>query len=93
MRNKYTWVFTKKAEKEFNKLDKTVQQRIIKWLNKNIECSTNPRFYGKPLEGELGHYYSYRVGSYRILADIHDDKFIVVIVKTDKRSQVYRIKR
>lgn len=88
---RYTWSFNKKALKQFTKqLDKPVQARIIEWLDTNIEGSTNPRAWGKPLEGELGTLWRYRVGSYRIIADIRDDVFTVIVVKAGKRGDVYK---
>lgn len=88
---KYTWSFDSKALKEFKKkLDKPVQVRIIKWLDSHIEGSNNPRVWGKALEGELGTLWRYRVGSYRIIADIQDNIFTVVVVKAGKRNDVYK---
>lgn len=33
---------------------------------------------------------SYRVGDYRIIADIQDDKVIILVVDVDKRNDVYK---
>lgn len=91
---KYTWSFNQKALKDFKKnLDKPVQRRIINWLDKHIEGSNNPRVWGKVLEGELGTLWRYRIGSYRIIADIQDEVFTVVAVKAGKRNDVYKRKR
>lgn len=87
----YTWSFNEKAWRDFKKsLDRTVQIRIVNWLNSHIEGSPNPRIWGKALEGAFGNLWRYRVGSYRIIADIKDDEFIVVIVKAGKRNDVYK---
>ena len=88
--NKYTWEFAKKADKEFSKLDKQIQIRIVKWLDTHIENSDNPRSWGKALEGEFGTLWRYRVGKYLIIADIHDNKFIVAALKTSKRNEIYK---
>lgn len=89
----YTWSFDKQALKDFQKrLDKTVQKRIINWLDEHIEGTDNPRVWGKALEGELGTLWRYRVGSYRIIADIQDNVFTVVVVKAGKRNDVYKRK-
>lgn len=88
---KYTWSFNQKAFKDFQKnLDKPVQYRIIKWLDSHIEGTDNPRIWGKALEGQFGTLWRYRVGSYRIIADIHDGIFNVVVVKAGKRNDVYK---
>jgi len=85
----YHWPFDKKAAKEFSRLDCTIQRRIIRWLDKHIEGYDNPRAWGKALEGQLGTLWCYRVGHYRVIADIRDGKFLVLVVKTGKRGQVY----
>ncbi|CAK1240849.1 type II toxin-antitoxin system RelE family toxin [Fructobacillus tropaeoli] len=89
---RYRWKFDKKAEKQFEKLDKPVQRRLYNWLELNISGTNNPRLFGKALEGEFKTLWRYRVGKYRIIADIVDDEFVVVVLKTDKRSDVYRNK-
>lgn len=88
---KYTWSFNQKAFKDFQKnLDKPVQYRIIKWLDSHIEGTDDPRIWGKALEGQFGTLWRCRVGSYRIIADIHDEIFNVVVVKAGKRNDVYK---
>ncbi|CAK1223679.1 MULTISPECIES: type II toxin-antitoxin system RelE family toxin [Fructobacillus] len=89
---RYRWKFDRKAEKQFEKLDKPVQRRLYNWLELNISGTNNPRLFGKALEGEFKTLWRYRVGKYRIIADIVDDEFVVVVLKTDKRSDVYRNK-
>jgi len=86
----FDWEFNTKAEKEFSKLDATVQKRIIAWLNANIYGSDNPRRQGKALTGDLGNFWRYRIGKYRIIADIQDERFIVTVIKTDKRNDIYK---
>lgn len=91
---RYTWEFNKKALKQFSKkLDKPVQKRIIDWLDDHIEGTDNPRKWGKPLEGEYGTLWRYQVGSYRILADIHDNIFVVEVVKAGKRGEIYELRK
>lgn len=90
---KYTWSFDKKALKDFKKkLDKPVQRRIILWLDTHILGSDNPRLWGKALEGNFGSLWRYRVGSYRIIAEIKDSVFNVVVVKAGKRNDIYKNK-
>lgn len=85
----YHWAFDKKAAKEFSKLDRSVQRRIVRWLDDHIEGYNNPRAWGKALEGKLGTLWRYRVGHYRVIADIRDGKLLVLVVKTGKRGQIY----
>lgn len=80
---------TKEADKAFGKLDKPIKQRIISYFEKRILVDKNPRRLGKPLSGNLTGYWSYRVGDYRIIADIQDDRLIILVVDIDHRRQVY----
>lgn len=88
----YTWSFDKKAYKEFKKLDKPIQKRLITWLDKHIEGTENPRQWGKALEGDFKTLWRYRVGSFRLIVDIIDNEFVVLIIKTGKRNDVYKNK-
>ena len=89
---KFNWEFDAKAKKLFDKLDKPIKLRIVKWHNTNIKDCENPRLFGQALEGEFENYWRYRVGKYRILADIQDGVFTVLVIKVDKRSDVYKRK-
>ncbi|CAM3046157.1 type II toxin-antitoxin system RelE family toxin [Lactiplantibacillus plajomi] len=90
---KYTWSFNQKAFKDFKtNFDKPVQIGIIKWLGSHIEGADNPRIWGKALKGEFSTLWRYRVGSYRIIADIQDGIFLVEVIKAGKRNDVYKQK-
>lgn len=80
---------TKEADKAFGKLDKPVKQRIINYFETRVLNDKNPRRLGKPLSGNLTGYWSYRVGDYRIIADIQDKHFVILVIDIDHRRQVY----
>jgi len=50
----------------------------------------DPRRLDKSLTGELGEYWRYRVGPYRIIASIEDQRFRVLLVRVAHRNAVYR---
>lgn len=77
-----------RAKKDFAKLDKHIQIQIFKKL-KFIESLDNPKDDGKPLAGNLLGLWRYRSGDYRILAQILDDKLIILVVKISHRKNVY----
>jgi mRNA interferase RelE/StbE len=81
MANRYRWDFDGSAEKQFAKLDSPTQRRILRWLDTNIQGCENPRLFGKALEGEYENLWRYRIGKYRLIADIHDGVFHVLVVK------------
>jgi mRNA interferase RelE/StbE len=80
-----------KAEKELGKLDKGVAKRITKFLRERVAALDDPRSIGEALVGpRLGDRWKYRVGDYRIIADIQDDVLVVYVVKIGNRREVYR---
>ena len=88
----YSVIISPAAEKTIAKLDKPVQQRIQKYLKDKLIGCENPRKYGKVLEGDLKNFWRYRVGDYRLVAEIQDDKILILIVDVDKRNDVYKKK-
>lgn len=83
------FAYTKKSLKAFSKLDKSAQKRIIAFTNE-LESLENPRIKGKALKGELSEYWRYRVGDYRLVCEIFDDKMLILCLKVDKRDKVYK---
>ena len=83
--------YGKDAEKEIAKLDRQMAQRIIKFMGNRVAKLENPRSIGAALTGStLGDYWKYRVGDYRIIAEIQDEKLIVQVVRVGNRREVYR---
>ncbi len=79
-----------KVQKQLKKLDKQVSKKIVAWLNEKIDNCENPRCYGKALVGNLGEFWRYRIGDYRVLAKIEDTQLLVLAVKINHRKQVYK---
>ena len=83
--------FEKAAEKELQKFDRQVALRIVKFLRERVAILENPRSIGEALTGStLGNYWKYRVGDYRIIADIQDASVVVQVVRLGNRREVYR---
>lgn len=85
----YSVKYKKSALKKLDNLDVNIRERIKTWIEENLEGCENPRLHGKALHGEWHGYWRYRVGDYRIIAKIEDDKVIIFVVKIDKRGEVY----
>lgn len=83
------FAYTKKAKKSFLKLDILTQKKIAHFTQ-SLECLENPRIKGKALKGELGEYWRYRVGDYRLICEIFDEKMIILCLKLAKRDKVYK---
>ncbi|MGH8370663.1 MAG: type II toxin-antitoxin system RelE family toxin [Gammaproteobacteria bacterium] len=82
---------TEVARKQLRKLDKPVAVRILNFLEQRIAVLENPRTLGDPLRGpELGRYWKYRVGDYRVITSIHDESITILVISVGHRRDVYR---
>jgi len=86
----YSVVFTDKALKELRKLDPYTASFILGWIRKNLQGCENPRRIGKGLVEDLGGSWCYRIGNYRLLAEIFDCNVTILVLTIGHRSQVYR---
>ncbi|MCL1797816.1 MAG: type II toxin-antitoxin system RelE/ParE family toxin [Eggerthellaceae bacterium] len=87
----YTVRIKKQAEKEISKLEKKTQLLIVHWIFDNLEGCKDPRMVrgAKKLEG-IENGWRWRVGTYRILGRIQDDKVLIELFKVGHRKEVYR---
>lgn len=81
--------FTEQALKQLKKMDKHTASLITGWLRKNIEDCSDPRQHGKGLTANRSGQWRYRVGDYRIIAEIQDEKIIVLVVGIGHRKEIY----
>lgn len=85
----YKIVYEKRALKNLQKIDKSQQRMIIAWIEKNLQNTSNPKRHGKALKGQLKEYWRYRVGNYRILADINQDEVKIIVINIGHRKDIY----
>lgn len=78
------------AEKQLRKLDRQTQRRILDWLEDRIEACKNPRHFGEPLKGGHKGLWRYRIGDYRVLCDIQDQRVVVLVLAIGHRREIYR---
>ena len=83
--------FAAAAERELGRLDPPVARRILGFLRDRIAPIEDPRSLGEALKGsDLGAFWKYRVGDYRIIANINDQAVQILVVRIGNRRQVYR---
>jgi mRNA interferase RelE/StbE len=78
------------AEKQIQKLDRSAQGPIVRFLRERVQAADNPRQWGKPLHGDKGGLWRYRVGDYRLICDIQDERITVLVLQVGHRKDVYR---
>lgn len=86
---KWSIRFNKVAQKNYEKLDKPVQQQIQRFLREKLLPSNNPRLLGKSLSGNYSDFWRYRISNYRIICKIEDKELIILIVRVAHRRDVY----
>ena len=83
--------FDPDAVKDLKKLDKQIQIRILDFLRERLARLDNPRELGEALAGsKLGNYWKYRVGDWRIICDLQDQRIVVRVLRVGNRREVYR---
>ena len=83
--------FGPKAQRQLEQLDRQVARRIFRFLFERVAPLDNPRSLGHALTGsELGDYWKYRVGDYRIIASIEDTILRIIVVRVAHRRESYR---
>lgn len=79
----------KSAKKELSKLDKTAAERILRFLEERIATEEDPRRFGESLAENLAGLWKYRIGNYRVIVEIQDERVVVLVLRVGHRSKVY----
>lgn len=81
--------FDRDAARDLRKLDAQAQHDILRYLRDRIATEEDPRRFGHALTGNLKGLWRYRIGDYRIVASIEDNRFVVLVVTVGHRREVY----
>ncbi len=81
---------TATAVKQLGKLDKSEAKRITGFLRQRLATLDDPRSTGKALTGpQLGAYWRYHVGDYRIICEIQDSRLCILVIEVGNRRDIY----
>lgn len=86
----WTIEFAPEAARELKKLGRTEAGRILRTLEERIAVLDDPRRLGAPLVGEHSGYWRWRIGDYRVIARIEDERVLILVVRVGHRREVYR---
>lgn len=86
----WTIEFHPDAAKEIKKLGRSEAARILRTLEQRIAPLPDPRALGAPLKGEHEGFWRWRIGDYRVIAHIEDQRVLILIVRIAHRREVYR---
>lgn len=89
---KYSVETTARFDKEFRKLDRYTQRMIKSWIDKNLVDTENPRQHGKGLAANRSGQWRYRIGVYRLICQIEDEKLVILALSVGHRRDIYAVK-
>lgn len=82
--------FSKTALRDLKKMDRHTAALVLGWIRKNLEGCEDPRQHGKALSANLSGQWRYRVGDYRILAEIQEDRVVILVLAVGHRREIYQ---
>ena len=77
-----------RAEKDLGKCDRPIQKRIVQYIEK-VVTENDPRQWGQPLLHDKSGLWRYRVGDYRVICQIEDSCFTVLVMACGHRKEIY----
>jgi mRNA interferase RelE/StbE len=87
----YNVELSAEVDRELGKLDAQQAKRILKFLHEPVAKLDDPRSIGEALHGSrLGEFWKYRVGDYRLICKIEDDRLVMLVLRVGHRKEIYR---
>ncbi len=86
----WTIEFEAEALRELKRLGTEPARRIVHTLEQRIASLDDARKIGDALVGQWSGYWRYRIGDYRVIARIENDRLVVTVVRVAHRREVYR---
>ena len=86
----YSVETTTRFDREFKKLDRYTQRMIKAWIEKNLVGCADPRVHGKGLTANRSGQWRYRIGDYRLICLIEEDKLVILALSVGHRSEIYK---
>ena len=80
-------IFAQSASRQFQKLDQGIQIRIDEKLHFYLS-HPNPLRLAEPLSDRRFGDWKFRIGDYRVLFDVKDDK--IIVLKVGHRRDIYK---
>ncbi len=81
---------TARFDKEFKKLDRYTQKMVKAWIEKNLIDCNDPRLHGKGLTANRSGQWRYRIGDYRLICLIEDNRLVILALSIGHRSDIYK---
>lgn len=88
--NGYRVETTHRFDREFKKLDRYTQRMLKAWIEKHLIDCTDPRQTGKGLVANRSGQWRYRIGDYRMICLIEDDRLVILALSIGHRRDIYK---
>jgi mRNA interferase RelE/StbE len=85
----WTVEFDDRARRELRRLDAKTQQIILRYLRERIAGAEDPKRFGRPLRRNLAGLWRYRVGDYRLICRLEENRLVVLVLQVGHRREVY----
>ena len=86
----YSVEYSDIALKQLRKMDRFEARLIVSWIDKNLQGCTDPRIHGKGLTANRSGEWRYRIGRYRALCIIEDDRLIIEVFSIGHHRHIYQ---
>lgn len=90
MSKKYKVEFENDPRKVLKKMDKHQSGMIMGWIKKNLVDCEDPRAFGKALVANHSGKWRYRIGDYRLVVNIEEDKVLILVLSVGHRKDIYK---
>ena len=84
----WTIEFSSGAERQLRKLDPAAVRRLALYLRRLVAETTDPRERGKALTGPMTGLWRCRVGDYRLVCELLEQRLVVLVVRLGHRSRI-----
>jgi len=88
----WTVKFSTRAVKSLKRIDRPNQELILKFMTEKVAKNPDPISLAKKLSGNLGDFYRFRLGDYRIVCEVQNQELIILILQIGHRQNIYQRK-
>jgi mRNA interferase RelE/StbE len=86
----WTLRLSESSKRQLKKLDASSAQTILRYLNRLVLETSDPRERGSGLRANLPGLWRYRIGDYRVICSLEDHELVVLVLQIGHRRDVYK---